>query len=116
MLQGALWISLVGLVVSLGFCAYRTLRGPTIPDRIAALDAVGTVLVGIVIVGAMLLDDPSYLAYAVALSAINYVSTVALGKYIQRGGVIGGGDPDQPVPAAGNGRGGAGHPGARPDA
>lgn len=116
MLQTVLWISLVGLVVSVGFAAYRTLRGPSIADRIAALDTLGTVLIQILIVAAILLNDPQYLTYAVVLAAINYVSTVALGKYIQRGGVIGHGDPDQPARAAGNGSGSAGDTGAYTDA
>lgn len=116
MLQAVLWISLVGLVVSLGFAAYRTFAGPTVADRIAAIDAFGTVLIQALIVGAILLNDPQYLAYAVVLAAINYVSTVALGKYLQRGGVIGHGDSHQRVAPAGDRGGGAGDAGAHPDA
>ncbi|MFO7273343.1 MAG: monovalent cation/H+ antiporter complex subunit F [Bacillota bacterium] len=116
MLQAVLWISLVGLAVALLLAGYRTFRGPTVPDRIVALDIAGTLLIHILIVGSILLNDPHYLAYAVVLAAINYVSTVALGKYIQRGGVIGRADSDRPLPAAGNGGGGARDAGPRADA
>ncbi|MFZ5815582.1 MAG: monovalent cation/H+ antiporter complex subunit F [Bacillota bacterium] len=83
-----LWITLVGQVVALGMAGYRALRGPTVADRVTALDAVGTIIIAILIVGAMLLEDRQYLAYALVLSVLSYVSTVAFAKYILRGVVI----------------------------
>lgn len=86
--QIVLWIVLVGQVIALGMAGYRAVRGPTVADRVAALDAVGTIIIGILIVGAMVLHDRQYLAYALVLSVLSYVSTVAFAKYIQRGVVI----------------------------
>lgn len=86
--QIILWVTLVGQVVALGLAGYRAVRGPTVADRVAALDAVGTVIIAILIVGAMVLKDKQYLAYALVLSVLSYVSTVAFAKYILRGVVI----------------------------
>lgn len=83
-----LWITLMGQVVALSLAAYRALKGPTVADRVAALDAVGTIIIAILIVGAIALEDKQYLAYALVLSVLSYVSTVAFAKYIQRGVVI----------------------------
>lgn len=88
MLQTVLWISLVGLVIALSMAGYRALKGPTVADRVTALDATGTVIIAILIVGAMLLNDKQYLAYALVLSVLSYASTIAFAKYIQRGVVI----------------------------
>jgi len=92
MLQVVLWTCLVGLVLALCMAGYRTLSGSTMPARIVGMDAGGTVLINLLIVGAMLLNDQQYLAYAIVLSALNYCSTMVLGKYVQGGGVIGRGD------------------------
>lgn len=86
--QIILVITLVGQVIALGMAGYRALVGPTTADRVTALDAVGTIIIAILIVGAMLLNDKQYLAYALVLSVLSYASTVAFAKYIQRGVVI----------------------------
>lgn len=86
--QTVLWVTLVGQMIALGLAGYRALRGPTVADRVTALDAMGTVIIAILIVGAILLNDRQYLAYALVLSVLSYASTVAFAKYIQRGVVI----------------------------
>lgn len=86
--QPVLWIALVGQSIALGMAGYRAVRGPTVADRVASLDAVGTIIIAILIVGAMMLHDTQYLAYALVLSVLSYVSTVAFAKYIQRGVVF----------------------------
>ncbi len=86
--QTVLWVVLVGQMIALALAGYRALKGPTVADRVAALDAVGTVIIAILIVGAIALNDRQYLAYALVLSVLSYASTVAFGKYIQRGVII----------------------------
>lgn len=86
--QTVLWLALVGQMIALGFAGFRALKGPTVADRVTSLDALGTVIIAILITGAMLLNDRQYLAYALVLSILSYASTVAFAKYIQRGVVI----------------------------
>lgn len=94
MLDGVIRFALLGFIMALGLVAYRVVKGPTVADRIVALDAVGTLIMGLIIIGAMWLRDGNYLAYVVILSLISFVGTVAFAKYIKVGGVIDERDPD----------------------
>ncbi|WP_252311659.1 hypothetical protein [Sinobaca sp. H24] len=40
-------IALIAMAVSLVLCTYRVIAGPTVPDRIVALDAFGLNMVGL---------------------------------------------------------------------
>lgn len=88
LLQTVLVIALVGLVIALGMAGYRAIKGPTVSDRVAGLDASGGVIIAALLCSAMLLNDRQYLAYALVLSVLSYASTMAFAKYIQRGVVI----------------------------
>jgi multicomponent Na+:H+ antiporter subunit F len=81
-------ISLVALAIALLLCAYRVLRGPSVADRVVALDAVAIILMGIIVVGSMQFRETGYLAYVLVLSVLSFVATVAFAKYIQRGVII----------------------------
>ena len=49
------WICLVGLAVAAGMCLVRLVRGPSVPDRIVALDAL---LLVVVVVVVMVVSSP----------------------------------------------------------
>jgi multicomponent Na+:H+ antiporter subunit F len=83
-----LYLSLFGLSTGLILCAVRVLQGPTVADRVVALDSASTLLIGILVVGSMLLGSGKYLTYALLLAVLSYVSTVAFAKYIERGVII----------------------------
>lgn len=89
MIQAAMVITFLGLSASLILCTYRALVGPTVADRAVALDAAIVTLMGFLVVGSMLADTEQYLAYAIVMAVLSYVSTVAYAKYIERGVVIG---------------------------
>jgi len=85
-------ITLAGLSISLGLSAYRALKGPNVPDRVVALDAVTVILVSMIVVGSIRLGETSYLEYALVLSVLSFITTIAFAKYVERGGII---EPDQ---------------------
>jgi multicomponent Na+:H+ antiporter subunit F len=92
MLNIAVLIALAGLSIALGLSAYRALKGPEVPDRVVALDAVTVILISMVVVGSIRLGEKNYLDYALILSVLSFVSTVAFAKYVERGTII---EPDQ---------------------
>lgn len=65
--------------------AVRLTRGPTIPDRVLALDLLATITIGISSAYAVLTDQPAYLDVAVILALIAFLGTVAFAYYLQRG-------------------------------
>lgn len=88
MLPWAIQIGLAGLSLALVLCTYRLIKGPTVADRVVALDAASVCLMALVVVGSMHLKETKYLDYALVLSVLSFVGTVAFARYIERGVVI----------------------------
>ena len=78
-------LSLIMLVVAVILAFLRLLRGPTVPDRVAALDLITTLAAGIIAVETMALNEPLLLRAAVVLALVTFVGTVAFARYIEKG-------------------------------
>jgi multicomponent Na+:H+ antiporter subunit F len=73
------------LGVALVFTLIRLVRGPTLPDRVIALDLVATTVVGITVVDAILTHEYQFLRAAIALALVSFLGTVAFAMYLQKG-------------------------------
>ncbi|WP_322807751.1 monovalent cation/H+ antiporter complex subunit F [Thermanaerothrix sp.] len=62
----------------------RLLRGPSLPDRIVALDLIVTLLIGIIATYAILNDQAAFLDVAIILALVSFLGTVAFAYYIER--------------------------------
>lgn len=78
----ACWIGLGFLVVALLLTVLRLVRGPTLPDRVLALDLVTTLALGVVVLVAILTGFYLYVDIAIALGLVGFLSTVALARYV----------------------------------
>ncbi|MCW5774950.1 MAG: cation:proton antiporter [Phycisphaeraceae bacterium] len=76
-------MAVVGLSVVLA--SVRLLRGPSLPDRVVALDLIGTLAVGGTAVYAILEDEPIYMIVSVVIALLMFVGTVAFAYYLQKG-------------------------------
>jgi multicomponent Na+:H+ antiporter subunit F len=85
-LSGAVGISLVLLFAALFAALVRLIKGPSLPDRVMALDLVTTIVVGLIAVHAVDTDDSIYIRVAVVIALIGFVGTAAWAVYIRRGG------------------------------
>ena len=61
----------------------RLLRGPSLPDRIVALDLMTTVGVAMCGIYAVTHDQPVFLDVAVVMALITFVGTVAFARYLE---------------------------------
>lgn len=80
-----LWIfvlSLLSLALILAFV--RLVRGPSLPDRVVALDLAITMAMGIISVYAILNNQPAFLDVALILALLSFLGTVAFAYYIER--------------------------------
>lgn len=64
----------------------RVIKGPSLPDRVIAIDLITTLAVGIIAVYTIKTGNPVYLTAAIALALLAFLGTVALALYIRRGG------------------------------
>ncbi|HSP20944.1 MAG TPA: Na(+)/H(+) antiporter subunit F1 [Planococcus sp. (in: firmicutes)] len=79
------WVAL--LIISVAFVGllFRLIKGPSIADRIVALDALGVALVSIIALLSLILETEFFLAIILLLSILAFIGTVAFAKFIERG-------------------------------
>jgi multicomponent Na+:H+ antiporter subunit F len=78
-------LALVTLSVSLLLAVVRLVKGPTLPDRIVAMDLIGVLVVGLIVLLAASTRVRATLDAAVVIALIGFVGTVAYATYVQRG-------------------------------
>ncbi len=64
----------------------RLVRGPTVPDRIVALDVLLQVIVGGIAVGAAVSGSGPFLTLLVAVALLGFVGSVTVARYVERRG------------------------------
>lgn len=69
-------------------CSYRVFRGPTIPDRVVALDAIATNVVAIAMLFALKTDRGLFVTVSLVLAIIGFLSTITVAKYVTEGDII----------------------------
>jgi len=69
-------------------CGYRVIAGPTIPDRVVALDTIATNVVAIAVLVAITTDTGAFVTVSLVLAIIGFVSTIAVAQYVTEGDII----------------------------
>ena len=69
-------------------CAYRVVAGPTIPDRVVAVDAIATNVVAIAVLVALLTGRGLYVTVGLVLAIIGFIATVTVAKFVIEGDII----------------------------
>jgi multicomponent Na+:H+ antiporter subunit F len=85
MLQIATHFALVTLALGLLIAVARLVNGPTLPDRIVAMDLVGVLVVGLIVVLAASTRVRATLDAAIVIALVGFVGTVAYATYVERG-------------------------------
>ncbi|ADE36261.1 cation:proton antiporter [Methanohalophilus mahii] len=81
-------IALVFMVLSIIPCIYRIIKGPTIPDRVIAVDSLATVIVVMLGVYSFVQGSVFFMDVALVISIIAFVGTVTIAKYLDEGVVF----------------------------
>ena len=63
----------------------RLVKGPTLPDRIVAMDLFATLVVGLIVVLAGWSGVRATLDAAIVIALIGFLGTVAYATYVERG-------------------------------
>jgi len=78
-------ITLVTLGVALLVAFVRLVRGPTLPDRVVAMDLFGVLVVGLIVVLAGWSGVHATLDAAIVIALVGFLSTIAYATYVERG-------------------------------
>jgi multicomponent Na+:H+ antiporter subunit F len=84
--SASLVVVLTLLVVAAGVTFIRLAKGPTLPDRVIAIDLIGVLMVCLLVVMAGMTAQEAFLDVAMVVALISFVGTVAYARYIEREG------------------------------
>jgi len=77
--------TLATLGVALLVAFIRIVKGPTLPDRIVAMDLFGVLVVGLIVVLAGSSRVRATLDAAMVIALVGFLGTVAYATYVERG-------------------------------
>jgi len=82
-----LWVAYIALGlmgISILGALFRVYRGPSLADRVIALDLVAYLTMGFLTVYAILEGEDTYIDAALVLGLLAFLGTIAVGRYIER--------------------------------
>lgn len=88
MLDNVIMLVFVMISIALLLNLWRLLRGPSVPDRILALDTMYINSIALIILYGLLMGSPLYFEAALLIAMLGFVSTVAVCKFLLRGDII----------------------------
>ena len=71
------------VLVAMALTIFRAIKGPTVYDRILAVNAAGSLTVVLISVYGFLSGRPEFLDLALVYALINFIATIAVSKYVQ---------------------------------
>lgn len=87
-LSAAIWFALALLVASFLFTVCRVILGPTLADRVVALDMLVGIAIGFIAVIAVKTGFTLYIDVAIALGLVGFLATVAFARFILSRGMV----------------------------
>jgi multicomponent Na+:H+ antiporter subunit F len=76
--------AMVSLVTALVLAFVRVVRGPSLPDRVIALDLMASLVVGLLLLLGAVLRLLAIVDIAIVLALIAFLSTVAFASLVER--------------------------------
>lgn len=83
-LPGVLNVVMMMLSVALLLAFARLAIGPTLPDRVVALELTATLGVGVIAVYDVVTHQPVFLDVATVMALVAFLGAVAFARYIER--------------------------------
>jgi len=71
------------VLVTMTLALFRSIKGPTVYDRILAVNIFGTLTVVLISVYGFLSGRPDFLDLALVYTLINFIGTIAVSKYVE---------------------------------
>jgi multicomponent Na+:H+ antiporter subunit F len=81
-LNAVAYACLAILAAAFAIAFVRLVRGPTLPDRVVALELITTIFVGVVAVWAIASRQTVYLDVGIVLALVGFLSAVAFARFM----------------------------------
>jgi len=77
-------VALAGVLLAIAIGFLRLAKGPSLADRVVALDLMAVLIVAFSTVYSILVADPTFLDVVLVLALIGFLATAALARYAER--------------------------------
>jgi len=81
------WV-MVAFALALALNAWRLFRGPSVPDRILALDTLYINALALIVVLGLWLETKAYFEAAMLIALLGFVGTAVMAKFVMRGDIV----------------------------
>lgn len=88
MIETMMTISLVLFSTTIAIAVIRIILGPSMPDRVIALDMIGVNLIAMIAVVSIMLKTKAFLEVILILGILSFIGTIAFSKFIERGVIV----------------------------
>ncbi|MGN7387378.1 Na(+)/H(+) antiporter subunit F1 [Sporosarcina sp. SAFN-015] len=83
-----IWASLILVVLTMIGVMFRVYRGPSVPDRLIALDGIGVMLISAIALISILFDTAFFIDVILLIAIMSFIGTVSFSKFIEKGEII----------------------------
>ena len=88
MIQMMFTIALVLFAIAIGLAVLRIILGPSMPDRVLALDVIGVNLISSIAVFSVMFNTKHFLEVILILGILSFIGTIAYSKFVERGVIV----------------------------
>ncbi len=88
LLLAVLPVAIAAFALALALNAWRLLQGPSLADRILALDTLSINTLAVLVLLGIQRDSQLYFEAALIIALLGFVGTVVLSKYLLRGDIV----------------------------
>lgn len=86
-LQGITAIAFAVLMTSLVLTFIRLIQGPTLPDRVVALELIAAIVVGLIGTYSIATEVPDFLDVAIVMALMAFLAAIGFARYLEKGGL-----------------------------
>ncbi len=77
-------IAFAFLMIAMIITLIRLFKGPSVNDRIAAMDLIASIIMGVILVYLVLINNAMYFDVPVIISLISFIGTIAVSTYLKQ--------------------------------
>ena len=80
------WIdfALYFMIALVALCLYRVIKGPSVADRVVAIDIIGIIVVGICVILSISTGKAFLIDIGIAWIILSFIGTLTMAKYLGR--------------------------------
>lgn len=82
----AVIIAFAILIVAFGLAFIRLIKGPTVNDRVAAMDLVASLMMAFILLYSLMIGETKYFDIVIIVSLVAFIGTVGVSSYLKQKG------------------------------